>query len=75
VRMVCAPLTKQVSKVLAHNVAGAIDPLLADPAWCAQLLRPQERSSLNAQSPLNARILPVEHTIRRWRVGTGQHAS
>ena len=24
---------------------------------------------------LGAKILPVEHTIRRWRVGTGQHAS
>ena len=33
-----------------------------------------ERSSLSAQSPLGA-ILPVEQTIRRWRVGTGQHAS
>jgi hypothetical protein len=34
-----------------------------------------ERSSLSAQSPLGAKILPVEQTIRRWRVGTGQHAS
>ena len=34
-----------------------------------------ERSSFSAQSPLGAKILPVEHTIRRWRVGTGQHAS
>ena len=33
-----------------------------------------ERSSFSAQSPLGAKILPVEHTIRRWRVGTGQHA-
>ena len=24
---------------------------------------------------LGAKILPVEQTIRRWRVGTGQHAS
>src|ERR1700758_2562202 len=32
-----------------------------------------EWSSLSAQSPLGAEILPVEHTIRRWRVGTGQH--
>ena len=28
-----------------------------------------------SQSPLGAKILPVEKTIRRWRVGTGQHAS
>lgn len=34
-----------------------------------------ERSSFSAQSPLGAKILPVEQTIRRWRVGTGQHAS
>lgn len=34
-----------------------------------------ERSSLSAQSPLGATILPVEHAIRRWRVGTAQHAS
>jgi hypothetical protein len=32
-----------------------------------------EPSSLSAQSPLGAQILPVEHTIRRWRVGTAQH--
>ncbi len=32
-----------------------------------------ERSSLSAQSPLGA-ILPVDPTIQRWRVGTGQHA-
>jgi cytochrome P450 len=29
---------------------------------------------LGAQSPLGAKILPVEHTIRRWRVRTDQHA-
>jgi hypothetical protein len=34
-----------------------------------------ERSSFSAQSRLGARILAVEQTIRRWRVGTGQHAS
>jgi hypothetical protein len=34
-----------------------------------------ERSSLSAQSPLGAKILPVEHTIHRRRVGTAQHAS
>ena len=32
-----------------------------------------EPSSLGAHPPLGAKILPVEHTIRRWRVGTGQH--
>jgi hypothetical protein len=31
--------------------------------------------TVSAQSPLGAKILPVEHTIRRWRVKTGQHAS
>ena len=34
-----------------------------------------EELSCSAQSPLGARILPVEHTIRRWRVGPAQHAS
>ena len=34
-----------------------------------------EPSSLSPQSPLGAKILPVEQTIRRWRVGTGKHAS
>ena len=34
-----------------------------------------ERSSLSAQAPLGAKILPVEQTIRRWRVGAGQDAS
>lgn len=33
------------------------------------------QSSRSVQSPLGAGILPVEHTIRRWRVGTAQHAS
>jgi hypothetical protein len=31
--------------------------------------------SVGVQLPLGAEILPVEHTIRRWRVGAGQHAS
>lgn len=35
-------------------------------------VRPEAPS---VQSPLGAGILPVEHTIRRWRVGTAQHAS
>jgi len=34
-----------------------------------------ERSSFGAQPPLGAKILLVEQTIRRWRIGTGQHAS
>jgi hypothetical protein len=31
--------------------------------------------SHNAHSPLGAKILPIEQTIRWWRVGPGQHAS
>lgn len=51
------------------------DPFCGPVAYAAWGWWVSERSSLSAQSPLGAKILPVEQTIRRWRVGTGQHAS
>lgn len=36
--------------------------------------RSARASSLGARSLSGAQILPVEHAILRWRVGTGQHA-
>ena len=51
------------------------DPFCGPVAYAARGWWVSQRSSFSAQSPLGAKILPVEQTIRRWRVGTGQHAS